>query len=65
MPGGEESNDEEVAERARDRAKHMGHDTNDLHVLHVGPEDCDGASQYRVDLTAMKLQKIPPPDPTS
>lgn len=64
MPGGQESNDEEVAERAGDCAKRMGHETNGLHVLHVGPDDCDGVSQYRVDLTAMNLQKIPRPDTT-
>jgi hypothetical protein len=59
MPGGQQSDDEEVAARARDRAERMGHETNGLHVLHVGSDDCDGSSHYRVDLTAMKLRKIP------
>jgi hypothetical protein len=42
----------------------MGHETNGLHVLHVGADDCDGVSHYRVDLAAMKLQKITRPGTT-
>jgi hypothetical protein len=64
MPGGQESTDEEVAERARERAKQMGRDTSGLHVLHVAADDTDGASHYVVDLTTMKLRKIPRPDIT-
>ena len=61
MPGGQDVTDEELEERARDRAQRAGHDISGLSALRVAAEDCDGSSQYRVDLAQKKLQKLERP----
>lgn len=61
MPGGRDVTDQELEERAKDRAKRAGHDIANLRTLPVAAEDCDGSSMYRVDLTTRKLHKLERP----
>jgi hypothetical protein len=58
MPGGRDVTDEELEERAKDRAKRAGHDIKGLSTLRVTSDVCDCSSQYRVDLATKKLQKL-------
>jgi hypothetical protein len=61
MPGGRDVTDEELEACAKDMAKRAGHDITGLSSLRVPGEDCDGSSQYRVDLAMNKLQKLERP----
>jgi hypothetical protein len=61
MPGGEDVSDEELEARAKDMAHRAGHDVTSLWTLRVPGEECDGSSQYRVDLAMNKLQKLERP----
>jgi hypothetical protein len=58
MPGGHDVSDEALEARAKDMAKRAGHDIIGLSTLRARGEDCDGSSQYRVDLAMKKLQKL-------
>ena len=61
MPGGQEITDAEAEARAKERAKQAGRDIRGLSALRVAHEDCDGSSQYRVDLAEKKLRKLERP----
>jgi hypothetical protein len=61
MPGGQEVTDAEVVARAKECAKQAGHDVASLTALRIEPDECDGSSQYHVDLANKKLQKVPHP----
>lgn len=57
LPGGRDCTDSELEAHAIECAKQAGHEVGGLATLRVTEEECDGTSQYRVDLAEKKLRK--------